>query len=556
MAETSAGEANALPTPRPSGAAASAMESTWSEPTPAEQASGGRASVDVMPPVPPLSTRTSRASLGSLPSSRSSSITFQGPAPTPSPKPPLTSTNSGRKRVGEFFSSVTSPNGSNHKGGVPALASSVSEPPYSGRAPASVRLQHVKRFSDDEDDNTDDRDELDQSVDLEDDEQVLNKHNQTVRRNEKMAAFRRVHKTFRETLSAGIMVEVLEIVASDKPLSFVLAKMKLVDVNGTDHDIVKGRLSWEVDKPKPGLFGGLFGGRPAKAVEVPDTVLLSELYTNVRGFRKVRSSVELPGADNSRLVTLTTLQTPERSRRGLVLMFDKRESRNFFLDGLRKFLGDMQDQSPSPSEVSSSLKAQAITIKGYEKGQVMPFDEVVRIVVSERKEQNNLLGQIVELSEDVNALEKEYRDLLSRLKKLSADNDLKDEEILKGKQIAEDRLMLLKKVQDMEMDVANNLLINASMAAAIEAQHTEELKHARMQWEDAHRMSRDLLDKQVEVQRQNQEVKEESQRYQRSLAELGTQFQRQEKALKDSEDQIKTLERRLQQLQASPASRK
>lgn len=264
-----------------------------------------------------------------------------------------------------------------------------------------------------------------------------------------------------------------------------------------NEDLVKARLVWEDDKHHPSKRGSFFQslgwGRTRRmsslgtttaslgpgAQAVPDAIHLTELYGVVRGLRRIRpKAVYLAaaaavmaaaegeaggegGMEHSRLLTLTTLQLPQKPRRGLVLRFPRREDRNAFLDGLRKCLGDLLQVDLSPAtleglgegggegrgEVSvwakllrERAKARPAFVREGEEGAeggkegedgalYVSLADAQAVLGAERREIKRTFGLLLDTEFDVNGLEDENRGLRAEVTRLALTLKGKDTEL-------------------------------------------------------------------------------------------------------------------------------
>jgi len=274
------------------------------------------------------------------------------------------------------------------------------------------------------------------------------------------------------------------------------------------HDaLLKARLVWEETKShshhqkRGGFLSSLGWGKAGGSSTIsssslpssslPDAIYLTELYGVVRGLRRVRPRAALVaaataaaaaaaaagggregGMEHSRLLTLTTLQLPQKPRRGLVLRFGSREERNRFLDCLRKCLGELLqvDLPPSSSravgeeeeeeggkeggkEVGEGMSAalallrqRAVVVpkgkkeEGGEEGKeeedggslYVPLTEAQTLLVAERKETRRAFALLLDTEMDTSGLEDENGVMRREVGLLQAALAEKDEALAKA----------------------------------------------------------------------------------------------------------------------------
>jgi hypothetical protein len=175
--------------------------------------------------------------------------------------------------------------------------------------------------------------------------------------------------------------------------------------------------------------------------------------------------------EHSRLLTLTTLQLPQKPRRGVVMRFGSREERNRFLDCLRKCLGELLQVDLPPSSSSSSaggggegeeeeggkkggkegegmsvalalLRERAVTLpkcekeEGGEEGDggslFVPLTEAQALLVAERKETRRAFALLLDTEMDTSGLEDENGVMRREVGLLQAALAEKDEALAKA----------------------------------------------------------------------------------------------------------------------------
>jgi hypothetical protein len=376
-----------------------------------------------------------------------------------------------------------------------------------------LQAQHQRRASltlrhpDTSDHANPNSDELDDVVDLDDKEQEVNKHTLRRNRQEALSRLQAYLTTSRAELAAGLDVQVCELGRSS---TLAPMKMRLVDCNGSEDDVVRGRVVFELGKPKQkrALLNSWFAPHDAaKNVHTPEPIKLSELYGLVRGLRRVRCSnsalLEASLVDEqNRALTLITLETPQEDsrRRGIVVLLDTRERRNHTLEGLRRVLHDLHCRSLA------------------DEGQAA-------------------LAQLVDATNDLTLLEEEVRFLEHERRKLAAEMASREGELqnVQGdfEKVRAERLKLAKisneqqaELTDLreELDVQRQLIANVQKAMG--AQFDEEKLHYEKMLDGERHVNKELQDKMVRVQMDNARFKEEVARLRTSKEEVDAEWQR------------------------------
>lgn len=399
---------------------------------------------------------------------------------------------------------------------------------------ASITIRHVGSGFSDSEDGEGDVDELDDVVDLEDKDQDVNVY--TLRRNRQQALEKLVGRlrTFRaEMVQAGVDVKVLEI---GRMSTFAPMRMKLADCTGSEDDVVKGRVVFEAEKPKKSLVGSWFQSEQKSPV-VPDPIKFSELYGVIRGYRRVRwaggVSMEASVADDQhKLLTFITLETPQDDsrRRGVVVLFEKREARNHTLEGLRRLLHDMFYRVSMPPG-TPTLASHALTVKGYPHGQVVPFDRAQQMVSQARSEQQMALAQLVDATNDLALLEDEVRCMEHERKRLVGEIQAKEVELHSVQQECEkaraERFKLARTSNEQSMEISElkeqlgvqKMLLN-NMERAMGAQFDEEKDMYQKRLDSEMHVNKELQDKMLKVQMENVDHKEEVRRLKEQMEKL------------------------------------
>lgn len=266
------------------------------------------------------------------------------------------------------------------------------------------------------------------------------------------------------------------------------------------------------------------------------------------------------GTDHSRLLTLTTLQLPQKPRRAVVVRFGCREERNRFLDCLRKCLAELlQVELPPSSSVDGEegeeegegraeeegregegmsaalalLRERAVALPSgandggkedetgeerREKGGSMyvPLTEAATLLVAERKETRRIFSLLLDTEMDTSALEDENammrRDVTRLQTALAEREDALAKALANVHDNLKERFALARKVDSLEMDNADLRQIMEKTDMAQAAQHQEEQRHGQLQLEMQVQANMDLVEKMVDVQKENHELKEKLQR--------------------------------------------
>jgi hypothetical protein len=384
----------------------------------------------------------------------------------------------------------------------------------SGERHRRVVMQPHHQFSDSDSD-------LDETVtvgDGEEDQQEFHIKRNTERKMESMKEFLDMMTSFKENVSKGIPVEVMDILTAK---NFVSCKMKLVDVRG--NDFARARLVWEHEKVRGGFMS--LGLLPLRAPpKLPESFSLTELFNIVRGFRKVRTARDVEAGDAARLLTLIAIGTPSSpGARAVVLRFDKRKHRNIVLQGLRRLKVELLTEISSPLSPRSQQAVDGVSleIKGYPIGSVIPQPVVIKLLQVERADLKKAYIEMFDLTEDVNQLEREWRECAREVDELRRHARAKDEELKKAKQEGHDRFKMARMIQDLTMENANlrdvQAQVQASVLAAVEAGHEAEVNKLQQDLEervrqihDKEKINVDLLQNKLKYQQENESLREEA----------------------------------------------